>query len=158
MNNPIPKIKSAEELENIYNQARKEKEKLGTVLKEKVMVCMGGGCLASGSQALKDSLTETVRKSGLEKTVAVVGTGCLGPCSLGPVILMSRDKVLYENVRVDDVEEIVQSHIKHNKTVERLVFREDTESKPIPVLRKSVFLNARRRWCFATAVKLIRSA
>lgn len=134
MNTSTKKIKSAVELEQIYNRARKEKDKLGTVLKEKVMVCMGGGCLASGSQAIKDSLTEAVKKSGLEKTVAVVGTGCLGPCSHGPVILMSRDKVLYQNVTVDDVDEIVQTHIKHDKIVERLAFREDAESKPIPVL------------------------
>lgn len=134
MNTVLQKIETPADLEHIRQIIRKEKEKVGTVLKEKILVCMGGGCLASGANAIKEKLETSLAHYGLEKTVSVVGTGCLGPCSHGPVLLMSRDKVLYQNVTPDDVEEIVHSHVKNNKLVERLAFRENSESKPIPAL------------------------
>jgi NADH-quinone oxidoreductase subunit F len=127
-------IKGISDLEKIREHSLKEKDKLGTLLKEKVLVCMGGGCLASGSQKIKECFANTIHQAGLEKAVTVVGTGCLGPCSHGPVVVMARDKVFYQNVTVDDVEDIVNEHIKNNKIVDRLAFREDNESKPIPVL------------------------
>lgn len=127
-------IRNLSDLEKIRDNVRKEKDKLGTILKEKVLVCLGGGCLASGSQKIKDGFEQAIHQSGLDKAVAVVGTGCLGPCSHGPVVVMARDKVFYQNVTADDVDEIVNEHIKNNKIVERLAFREDSESKPIPVL------------------------
>jgi NADH-quinone oxidoreductase subunit F len=133
------KIKTLSDLEKIKEKALKEKGKLGTLLKEKVLVCMGGGCLASGSQKIKEKFDTVLQATGLDKSVSVVGTGCLGPCSHGPVVVMARDKVFYQNIMVDDVEEIVDQHIKNNKIVDRLAFREDAESKPIPVLTEIGF-------------------
>ena len=119
------------------------KKKIGnlTTNKEKILVCMGGGCIASGSQKLKDSLTEQLKMQGLEDKVSVIGTGCLGPCSHGPVIVMGRDKVFYQKVELADVPEIVQSHIVNNKIVNRLAFKESVGAKPIPVLTDVAFFN-----------------
>src|SRR5512142_384282 len=115
-------IKNLSDLEKIRDISLKEKGKLGTILKEKVFVCMGGGCLASGSQKIKESFVNAIRHSGLERAVAIVGTGCLGPCSHGPVVVMARDKIFYQNVTAEDVDEIVSEHIKNGKIVERLAF------------------------------------
>src|SRR5208337_997236 len=122
------------DLENIRTRVQKENEKLGTVIKEKVLVCMGGGCLASGSQKIKERFEKSIESAGLDKSVKVVGTGCMGPCSSGPVVLMMKDKSFYQSVSVTDVDEIVEQHIKNHKIVDRLLYREDAESKPIPVL------------------------
>jgi len=122
------------DLEKIRDKIQKEAGKLGTVVKEKILVCMGGGCLASGSQKIKEGFNDAIQRANLSKTVSVIGTGCLGPCSHGPVVVMARDKVFYQNVSVDDVDEIVEKHIRNNKIVEHLAFREDSESKPIPIL------------------------
>ena len=75
------KISNVSELEKIKAKVTKEKEKTGKQLKEKVLVCMGGGCLASGSQKIKDSFENALKESNLDKAVVVVGTGCLGPCA-----------------------------------------------------------------------------
>ena len=127
-----PKISGLSDLEKI--KANITKEVSATQQKEKILVCMGGGCLASGSQKIKERFENALKTANLDKSVTVVGTGCLGPCAHGPVVVMERDKVFYQNIIVEDVEEIVQQHIKNNQIVERLVFREDSDSKPIPVL------------------------
>jgi NADH-quinone oxidoreductase subunit F len=127
-------IETIADLDKIRDTIRKDAGEPGSPEKEKVLVCMGGGCLASGSQKIKDGFDQAIRREGLGKTVSVVGTGCLGPCAHGPVVVMARGKVFYQNVSADDVDEIVEQHIKNNKIVERLAFTEDSDSKPIPVL------------------------
>src|SRR5664279_4671452 len=119
------------DLEKIRNKVQNEGEQPGTFVKEKILVCMGGGCLASGSQKIKEGFEKAIQRNNLDNSISIVGTGCLGPCSHGPVVLMTRDKVLYQNVSPDDVDEIVEEHIRSNKIVERLAFREDSDSKPI---------------------------
>ena len=100
---------------------------------------MGGGCIASGSEKIKLKFDEEIQKMGLGGKISVIGTGCLGPCSFGPVVVMGRDKVFYHKVKVADVAEIVESHVINNKLVERLVFREGQGSTPIPVLTDMAF-------------------
>ena len=123
------------------NDLKALKETVGTTnsSKEKILVCMGGGCIASGSGKIKEQFTTQLKASGLENKVTVVGTGCLGPCSHGPVVVMGRDKVFYQKVTSDDVSEIVQNHLINNKIVERLTFKEGLNGTPVPVLTDLTF-------------------
>ena len=52
--------------------------------------------------------------------IAITRTGCLGPCELGPTVLVYPDGVMYVGVRVGDVEEIFDQHLLGNQPVERL--------------------------------------
>lgn len=128
------KLQSISDLEDIRARYQKENENVGTVIREKVLICMGGGCLASGSQKIKDCFESTLQSAGLHKSVKVIGTGCMGPCSNGPVVIMANDKTFYQNVTVADVKDIVEQHIKNHKVVDRLLYREDADSQPIPVM------------------------
>ena len=42
----------------------------------------------------------------------MAGVTCLGPCTLGPTVLVYPDGVWYSGVKVEDVEEIVEEHLK----------------------------------------------
>jgi (2Fe-2S) ferredoxin len=77
---------------------------------------MGGGCLASGSQRIKEHLEEAIRTEGLEKAVSVVGTGCLGPLCAWACNSNRKDKVFYQNVAMDDSDDIVHQHLKNNNS------------------------------------------
>ncbi len=136
MSNKLEKIGSVDAL-----KALKEKMGQNDADKEKILVCMGGGCIASGSQALKDNFVEQLQSKGLGDKVSVVGTGCLGPCAHGPVVVMGRDKVFYQKVEAADVSEIVDKHVVKGKIVERLAFKESEGAKPVPVLTDLTFFN-----------------
>jgi NADH-quinone oxidoreductase subunit F len=102
----------------------------------KILVCLGGGCLASGSQKVKTALEEALREEGLAEQTAVIGTGCLGPCVGGPALVMWPDKVFYQKVTPADAREIVRQHVRQGEVVQRLTWRQDPdqpESAPIPV-------------------------
>ncbi|KAB0672250.1 NADH-quinone oxidoreductase subunit L [Oryzomonas sagensis] len=53
----------------------------------KISVCLGSPCLASGAAGVLRALRETWG----EAPIAVIGTGCMGPCSRGPMIRIERD-------------------------------------------------------------------
>ena len=53
-----------------------------------VLVCTGGGCIASGALQVSAALRESVLRMGLNDEVKVIETGCLGPCSIGPVAVV----------------------------------------------------------------------
>ena len=50
-----------------------------------VLICTGGGCVASGALELSAAMRAAIEKRGLAGEVQVFETGCLGPCAAGPV-------------------------------------------------------------------------
>ncbi len=93
--------------------------------KEKIFVCAGGGCIASGSMKVKDALISELQKKGLADKMAVVETGCLGPCAVGPVIVIGKDGTFYQNVAADDAVAIVHDHLLGGKIVDKLIHEAD---------------------------------
>ena len=55
--------------------------------------------------------------------VRVNKSGCLGQCGHGPVICVYPENVWYAGVRIEDVPEIVASHLAAGVPVDRLLFR-----------------------------------
>ncbi|MBN1975732.1 MAG: NADH-quinone oxidoreductase subunit NuoF [Sedimentisphaerales bacterium] len=103
--------------------------------KEQINVCIGGGCIASGSLEVKSAFEDALVKQGLEKKVSVLGTGCLGPCAHGPIVVIRKDNVFYKNVKPQDAVEIIEKHIIGGEVVERLLWKKEKEPKKgIPIL------------------------
>jgi len=81
-----------------------------------------GSCAEKGSREIFMKLQEKVQTDPeLFMSTLITPTGCLGPCGIGPTMVVYPEGVWYGNVRLEDVEEIVQSHLKAGKPVERLV-------------------------------------
>ncbi len=67
-------------------------------------------------------LKEEVQNRGLADEIKITRTGCLGPCEEGPVIVVYPEGTWYKAVTLDDVAELVESHILGGKPVKRLVY------------------------------------
>ncbi len=81
-----------------------------------------GSCAEKGSRDVYQVFMEKLQQDPeLFMTTLVTPTGCLGPCMLGPTIVVYPDGVWYGNVKTEDVDEIINSHLKEGKPVERLV-------------------------------------
>ena len=106
-----------------------------------VLVCTGGGCIASGALAVSAAFGEELEKHGLAGEVQVVETGCLGPCAVGPVALVYPDGVFYQNIKVPDVAEIVEEHLLKGRVVPRLVSTAPGTEKSIAEMRDVEFFN-----------------
>ncbi|GAB6181125.1 NADH-quinone oxidoreductase subunit NuoF [Desulfotomaculum defluvii] len=87
-----------------------------------VLVCGGTGCISVGCKNTLESLQESIAKHGLQDEVKVVVTGCMGTCEMGPVITVFPEGYYYCRVQPEDTDEIVTSHLKNGKYVERLCY------------------------------------
>ncbi|WP_316182358.1 MULTISPECIES: (2Fe-2S) ferredoxin domain-containing protein [unclassified Bradyrhizobium] len=79
-----------------------------------------GSCGALGVQPLWDRLTKTIEAQRLTD-VGVTAAGCFGFCSAGPMMVVYPDGVWYRPTGPEDIDEIVESHFKQGKRVDRLV-------------------------------------
>ena len=92
-----------EELEQIASETQAKRQGAGRELN----VCTAAGCLALRSDAVKSVLEEEVKRSGA--SCQVRGVGCMGLCSLGPLVAAQPDGVLYRNVTAEDAAVLVAS-------------------------------------------------
>lgn len=77
-----------------------------------------GACIAKHSDAIVAEFIEKLEEYELSDTVMVSNTSCFGICTQGPVVVVYPDNVWYGSVSVEDVEEIVDSHIANGVPVE----------------------------------------
>ena len=102
-----------------------------------VLVCSGAACVSSHSAEVRDALVAEIARHGLSDEVKIVETGCMGPCELGPVMLVYPDGAFYIRVQPGDAAEIVEEHFLKGRPVSRLLW-EDPEARRIAEERKQV--------------------
>ena len=83
-----------------------------------------GCCAAKGSEAIRAALKDEIARRGLKQLVRANAAGCLDACAHGPSIVVYPEGVWYGGVRVEDVPEIVESHLMNGIPVERLRMRQ----------------------------------
>ncbi|MFP4014639.1 MAG: NADH-quinone oxidoreductase subunit NuoF [Chitinispirillaceae bacterium] len=125
-------VSNAHDLKVLREKLLSQKEGLSRESSRMILVCAGGGCIASGSPQVKTALQEALEKKGLQQKVSIVDTGCMGPCVKGPIVLIAPDQTFYQNVSPEDALEIVESHIENGVVVERLICHDD-HNKPLPL-------------------------
>lgn len=80
-------------------------------------------CLQHHAQAGFDRCKSRVKAEGLMGPggVRVNKAGCLDRCAGGPVAVVYPEAVWYTYLDDEDIDEIVDSHLKNGKVVERLL-------------------------------------
>jgi vanillate O-demethylase ferredoxin subunit len=81
-------------------------------------------CADRGGRNFMEAIAERVAESGLDN-VTVTETGCMERCELGPAMVIYPDAVWYSYANEDDIDEIIESHLKGGQRVERLVLDPD---------------------------------
>ncbi|MBI4389340.1 MAG: (2Fe-2S) ferredoxin domain-containing protein [Nitrospinae bacterium] len=79
-----------------------------------------GSCGENGAAALLERFGMGIEEKMLFGKAIVSTSSCLGPCSMGPVVIVYPDGVWYNRVKPADVNEILDQHIAQGKKVERL--------------------------------------
>jgi NADH-quinone oxidoreductase subunit F len=86
-----------------------------------IRICLGASCIASGALNVKAALEKEIAYREMQDKVTIIGTGCLGPCSGGPAVVI--DDVFYEQLKPTDAKDIVVEHLGRGKVVERLTHK-----------------------------------
>ena len=97
-----------------------------------VFVCQGTGCFSAGSGAVYDALNAELKKQNVGNSV-IDFSGCHGFCEQGPNVVIEPDGIFYTRVDAEDAAEIVHSHLRNNKPVERLFYHEPVSGQAVPL-------------------------
>ncbi len=112
--------------------------------KRTIFICQGTGCVSAGSPDIAAAIEDEARKLALTD-VEVKLTGCHGFCQRGPIVIVEPEGIFYSAVEAKDATEIVHSHLKNNKPLERLFYRHPVTDEPIPHYRDIPFYSEQQR-------------
>jgi len=111
----------------LQNMAQAETERQNA-FRCRLLCCASTPCLSSGSTAVSEAMKEALTAGNLNGEVEVVGTGCMGPCSRGPLVTVKmpgQEDVIYERVTPAVAKEIVAKHVTQNVPVSEYVMPSD---------------------------------
>jgi NADH:ubiquinone oxidoreductase subunit F (NADH-binding)/(2Fe-2S) ferredoxin/NAD-dependent dihydropyrimidine dehydrogenase PreA subunit len=109
-----------------------------------IRICQGTGCVSGKSLEITEALRKAVSEQGIAG-VNVDFTGCHGFCEQGPVAIVEPEGIFYACVTVDDVPEIVESHLRNGKPVERLFYIDPISGQAVPYHKDIRFYNMQQR-------------
>ena len=80
-----------------------------------------GSCGAKGCADVMNEFMNQIQAQNLFDKIALTNTGCLGPCMMGPSVLVYPDGVMYGKLTKDDVKTIIEQHLLGGTPVESLL-------------------------------------
>jgi (2Fe-2S) ferredoxin len=82
-------------------------------------------CDPEGKAELQKLFKRKLAECGLQGKVRANQSGCLDQCEHGPNVVVYPEAIWYGRVTMNDVEEIIESHIVGGKPVDRLMIADE---------------------------------
>jgi len=111
--------------------------------KDRVRICCGTACTASGSRDVVRVLEEEIAKKGLD--LEVVRTGCQGICQKGPVMKVEPHGYFYQKVNKENVRGVIPTTYIASYPVRELLYRGTFLEKPVEVMEDIPFYKKQLR-------------
>lgn len=106
-----------------------------------ILVCCGTGCLANNSYNIYRGIKCKLEELGIKAKVypIVKATGCNGLCEKGPIVKIMPDDIFYCQVKVSDIDEIVERTVLKGEVIDRLLYLDASLGKRVKSHRDSNF-------------------
>jgi NADH-quinone oxidoreductase subunit F len=109
-----------------------------------ILICQGTGCVSGKSLEITAALEKAVTELKIPE-VKIDFTGCHGFCEQGPVAIVEPEGIFYTHVTVEDAPEIIESHIRDGKPVERLFYKDPATGEAVPKYQDIKFYSKQQR-------------
>ena len=90
-----------------------------------------GCCFDRGSSAIREEFKKRIAELGLKAEIRASSSGCLDACEFGAAIVVYPEQIWYGGVKLEDVEEIIQSHLINNQPIKRLMITQPSYNKDV---------------------------
>jgi len=99
----------------------------------KILVCCGPSCLSKHSMEIYEELKRKIDEVNADAQVQTVAkaTGCHGLCQRGPLLRIEPEGIFYCDVKISDVDDIVEKTVMKGEIIERLLYREESLNKRV---------------------------
>jgi NADH-quinone oxidoreductase subunit F len=132
--NPMPPAETVQ-----LKQIAADYESAIAKVSRRIIICAGTGCMAGGALKVYREFVERIAEAGLavvtelkpenghsHEGLYISKSGCQGFCQMGPLVTVEPDGILYTRVAPGDVAEIIETTLKNNGVVDRLLYASPT--------------------------------
>ncbi|SHH17191.1 NADH-quinone oxidoreductase subunit NuoF [Thermosipho atlanticus] len=102
-----------------------------------ILICAGGACISSGEESVKEALERKLKEYNLQDAIKIIETGCMGACSLGPIMVIYPEGVYYQKLTPEAAETIVEEHLLKGRIVQEYLYQGD-KGKIVPQPQKEI--------------------
>jgi len=124
--------------------SRMQSEKL------RIAVCNGTACHPYGCVKIIEAFKTELAKQGLENKVDLKITGCHGLCERGPIAVIRPGDIFYQQLKVEDVPEIISKTIVNGNIIDRLLYADPATGKKLVYQREIPFYRKQQRLIFGS--------
>ena len=110
-------------------------------------LCTGTGCHAYGCMDLFDAFTKGIQQRGWEEKIELRASGCHGFCERGPLLVVQPGNTLYQQVKIRDVDEVLDQ-TDQGEIVQRLLYTDEVSEKKIVQEHDVPFYKSQMRLIF----------
>ncbi len=122
------RIGSPQELSALQEQLKRQRDPD----KPLVTICAGTGCHGHGCIRVFEALKTEFQKQGISEQITIRATGCHGFCEKGPLVVIHPQKIFYQQVKPEDVSDIIKKTLLKGEVLDRLLFTDpNTQEKVI---------------------------
>ena len=114
-----------------------------------VSICAGTGCHACGCRPVANQFKKLFAERGLEEKYQLKTTGCHGFCERGPVVVIKPQGIFYQQMKPEDVEEVIEKTLEKGEVVHRLLYRHPQTGEEIVREEDVPFYKYQQRIVFA---------
>ncbi len=119
-----------------------------------VLICGGAACIASHSHGFKDELIKVIEEKELGAEINIIETGCMGPCELGPVMVVYPDGAFYIKLKPAYAAEIVEEHFLKGRPVEKYLWETPQARKIVEEKRQIPFFEKQKKVVLSNCGKI----
>ncbi len=136
----MSRLNSVDELKKLRGRLTEESFRPD---RNRVRVCCGTACVASGSKKVVKELEEESSRRGMD--LEIVKTGCQGLCQKGPVMKVEPHGYFYQKVGGGDARDLIAHTFSAGTSVRSLLYRESFMSDPIEKVENVPFYKKQLR-------------
>jgi NADH-quinone oxidoreductase subunit F len=115
-----------------------------------ITVCGGTGCHSFGSEGVTEAFEKEIKRQKLGDKIDIKVTGCHGFCEKGPVVVIKPKNIFYQQVKAEDIPEIVSETIVKGNIVDRLLYTDPATGKKITYEHEVPFYKEQKRLVFGS--------
>jgi len=121
------KLSSKQDLEAL----RKELVQARKSDKPVISLCNGTACRPYGCLQLTEVFKQALAKQGLESKMELRITGCHGLCEKGPIVVIQPGDIFYQQVKLEDVPEILSETLVKGNIIDRLLHTDPATGRKV---------------------------
>src|SRR4030042_6681169 len=144
------KLRSKQDLEARQKELINERQSG----KSLISICNRTACHPYGCAQIIEAFKREISQQGLDNKTELRITGCHGLCEKGPIVVIQPGDIFYQQVKLEDIHEILHEQISKGNIIDRLLHADPISGKKIVHRNEIPFYQNQKRSILGNTTKI----